>query len=217
MNIIRSVSKDLVYSAWLQSELFHRRSDLSFDEIELILHPDISDIAQNKKRAELLQTTFGRGPLVNELPDDIIWFEGEIREEDIEKMYVLPVIYWYLDSGKTFKLTDIPDSLKKGRGVQTQEGPILIDHFDRIEKISTADYSDFGKLILASSSEDGPYTIIDGTHRAVLLYKINRLVSQKVFLGTSSKMTRCVKSIEREDLTAWTKELEQKVLRKELW
>ncbi len=92
----------------------------------------------------------------------------DIEDADIASLYILPCREWYLDSGRTFRLADVPANLAPGRHP--------VGHLAKVDAIapSLADYEAATTrevLILNAAEQTGPYTIIEGTHRATALYR----------------------------------------------
>jgi hypothetical protein len=97
-----------------------------------------------------------------------------IEEEDLPNLYIVPTGDWYLDTGRSFRLVDTPGNLRPGRGASPALGLGPIEHHANVQAkaqyMSTHGTASDEVLILISSAAAGPYTIIDGTHRAVVLH-----------------------------------------------
>ena len=108
-----------------------------------------------------------RANIVRELPYHMRPDWVDIEKADLPHLYIVPCSEWYLDTGCTFRLADVPANLKAGRHP--------VDHLAKVDAIapSLADYeaaTTSEVLILNAADRAGPYTIIEGTHRAAALY-----------------------------------------------
>lgn len=203
MNLIRTVSEDEVYVAWLQSELYRVKNRLTQTTINIIENPNVKSDEENEKRKNMLfDDPFGRSAILGRIPS-MIWKEGRVEAADIDKLYILPVFDWYLDTGKTFQLKEILANLKPNRGYFSSELKVPVHHYSQIEVMMKVPKNKLkGKIIIISTSENGPYTIIDGTHRAARLLKKNELFATECFLGTANDLSGCIWSVERKDFEA---------------
>lgn len=140
---------------------------------DLIDNPDLTDARENSQRLELLNSY--RRPIIGGLPRDIHPKWVNIETEDLPNVYIVPTYDWFLDTGGTFRLTDTAAHLKTGRGADLGGGREIITHHQEVD-IKSQYLSDYDAattnevLVLVAPGEDGPYTIIDGTHRATALY-----------------------------------------------
>jgi hypothetical protein len=166
-------TRDELILVWLRSEWEGVVSPKPPDR-QLIDNPDLADQAQNQAREELLYRH--RGPILKELPDDFhpVWVN--IEEADLADLYIVPSFDWHLDTGGTFRLVDTPANLAHGRELGLGHIRLAIDHLAKVNAIAPglANYKATTTdevLILIAVNESGPYTIIDGTHRAAALYR----------------------------------------------
>ena len=133
------------------------------------------------------------------MPPDVKCAEVLVREEDLEDLFMIPVDNWYADSGGTFRLLDTIENLKPGRYCDAGSGPQPVNHFDRVEKQVTYFANDDPTrpeeyLVLISTTKEGPFTIIDGTHRAAALLGMHRRepnLPWNAFLMRSPSMHSC--------------------------
>ena len=161
MRILGPSSRDELILAWLYSE-WPRTDSLR----PLVDHPDLSDAVQNTARVQMLFSI--RANIIQELPHGMRPDLVDIEDADIASLYILPCREWYLDSGRTFRLADVPANLAPGRHP--------VGHLAKVDAIapSLADYEAATTrevLILNAAEQTGPYTIIEGTHRATALYR----------------------------------------------
>ena len=93
-----------MYAAWLKSELFRMKPDLTSEQIKLIEQADLDSPQENSERENLIFNVYGRSAILDKVPSSLDWFEGEIESDDLENIFILPVFDWYLDTGGTFEL-----------------------------------------------------------------------------------------------------------------
>jgi hypothetical protein len=169
---LEDVTADQLNLEWLRSEWFkgHAGTDRS-----LIDDPDLADATQNRLRAELLGY---RSPLLNAIPTGSHYRSVLVEEADLPRLYLLTTWDWFLDTGRSFRLTDTRQHLRSGRGGNIGGSRQEIDHAAAVEQKLpylenySADLS--GELlVLVASDTDGPVTIIDGTHRATALLQMH--------------------------------------------
>jgi len=172
MQVVRASSRDEVILEWLRSE-WHGLQNAPPDTI--LVDPrtaDPTDASQNAERARLLSDD--RSVILNTIPVNMSTDWVQIEKEDLPKLYIIPSVDWYMDTGGTFRLIDTREHLRPGRGMAIlPPGPVY--HYDKVQEKSRY-MRDNGiakdeVFILISASLDGPYTIIEGNHRAVVLYQ----------------------------------------------
>jgi hypothetical protein len=107
-------------------------------------------------------------------PRDAIWHDGEIEAEDVPKLFLISVG----DLGPFSKNTWSLEITAQNYSAGFQDS----DHSLRFEKLRKN--SPFAtRLVVVSDTLNGPFTIIDGNHRAVLLSVDNRLIGTRIHLG----------------------------------
>jgi hypothetical protein len=168
MQIIGPTTIEELTLVWLKSEW-----DGTADR-RLIDAPDLTDQEQNKARAALLRRH--REPILKELPEKTSPVCVDIEEADLLKLYILPCFDWYLDTGETFRLVDTPAHLAAGREFLGWSRPYRFEHLSKVDAMAPAlvgyeAATTNEVLILIAEDRSGPYTIIDGTHRATALYR----------------------------------------------
>jgi hypothetical protein len=169
---LEPATRDDVDLQWLKSEWWKLPFQLPPGRRNLIDHPNLNDPAQNQARSQILGAF--RGPIVDEIPADALCRHVLIEERDLSTLYILTSWDWFLDTGRTFALEDTLEHLQHGRGGVIGGNRQEIDHLQLVEekKPYLRDYDAERSdecLILIASQEHGPYTIIDGTHRAAAL------------------------------------------------
>jgi hypothetical protein len=169
------------------------KGGLTEEEIRVIENPNLEIDEENSRRENLLFNTYGRSAILDKLPDKINWYKGSLEESDLDNLYILAIWDWFLDTGKTFRLSLIPSNLSSSHGHRVSNFPAgAADHKSKIEEMAQSMSGNFGDIVAIGSSKTGPYTIIDGTHRASLLTMSGGLIGTLVYLGVASDLSQCV-------------------------
>src|SRR3989344_5136123 len=115
--------------------------------------------------------------------NNLIWNLCEIEEKDISKIFICSTDDWKTDGLciPDFKLITAIDNYHKrffneGKYANIKQKESIFSK--NIHALDT-------KLILVSSSNTGPYTIIEGCKRSVALGSLNKLTKLQVFVGIS--------------------------------
>lgn len=218
MNIIDHADKNRVYETWLKSELYRINNKLSDEEIRIIENPDLENDEENRKREYILLYKYNRSAIIDKLPNVVNWYEVEIEESDVDNLFILPALDWFMDTGRTFKLKNTIANLSPYRGHKLAHYPKMsITHHQKIKKMFFYPKDTFKDIIMISSSNNGPFTIIDGTHRSVVLLNENRLSNTKGFLGITDNLSQCFWSIERADIKKYILLLNQLADQRIIW
>lgn len=218
MIVLNPTTKDKVYLAWLKSELYRKLLELTSEEIALIENPDLENELENNKRENLLLHKYGRSAILDKLPSDLEWSEVEVEDHDLDKIFILPVLDWFMDTGKTFQLKNVPLNLSPSRGHRIATFPQMpTTHHQKIQEMLSSPDLAKGDIIIISSSNDGPFTIIDGTHRSSVLQIRNSLPTTKGFLGVKDDLTNCFWSIERATIQNDLQEMNQLADQQIIW
>lgn len=168
MKVVRNSSFDELVYLWLKSESWK----IQGSDKHLLLEPNLDDEQLNKARYKLLNES--RKDLLDTTPKDASFEIVEVERSDIPDIYIIPVSDWYLDTGRTFKLADTAENLKPGRGYIINNTRHPTGHHDNVgtkkQYLSkgSATYADEYIVLIAPDSK-GPYTLIDGNHRAISL------------------------------------------------
>lgn len=200
MKARKSTTKHHVYLGWLRSELYRKKDELSDDELSIIEQPDLKDDKENAARETLLLHKYGRSAIIDKLPGQIVWHEAIVEKKSKDKMFILPVLDWFMDTGKTFQLKDVETNLSSKRGHRLPNYPHMPNHHKKIYEIVNSKKPATGRIIAISTSTDGPYTVIDGTHRSSALDIQGKLHNAPAFLGVAENLSNCIWSIERKDI-----------------
>ena len=222
MKILGPATRDGLILVWLRSE-WDRVPPPRPPDRRLVDDADLADWAQNATRAELLYRD--RGKILGELPAEISPVWVDIEKADLADLSIVPTFDWYLDTGRTFSLVDTPANLAHGRGFLSAQGPQPMDHLAKVEAIEPqlADYSNATTdevLIMIAADQAGPYTIIDGTHRAAALYRGQLSEPNMPWRGilvADPAIARCVWHIESPKAVANMELVRQAVARRLIW
>jgi hypothetical protein len=219
MKILSLSNENQIILKWLISELYRVKPNLDQYEINLIEKANLNNSLENDRRKTLLFYKFGRIAIWKEIPKISEWLEVEIEEVDIDRLYILPVYDWYLDTGRSFKLIDTIENLSPDRGYKFENIPRQqILHYEKITNMIRNPPTDLnGVVIITSNIEKGLYTIIDGTHRSSVLAKKGRLVHLRAYIGIAPNLSNCIWSIERVDIKKHLSELNHLVNCGSMW
>ena len=196
MIIESRISEDAVWAVFLRNELHEPPyTELSRDEYTLVqalaCDPDLSDPTQNRQRKEFLWRR--RSPLLDRLPSGVAWYKGCLDDDDLLELRAPARCGWEeLCPGGLLRRLRYPDGvdalspdLARRAG---QRIPALTDYVKR---------EDFDpELILICVGTSGPYTLIDGTHRAAAMFLSSRetgatYVGGPTYIGASPDMIHC--------------------------
>ena len=172
MIFVGPATRDEVNLHWLRSEW--SKLQLPDEARYLIDSPNLNDSAQNGERSRILSAS--RHFILDYIPGNARYRYVRVVEDELPRLFILTCWDWFLDTGRMFALTNTLTHLQHGRGGDIGGRRVPIDHLRIVEekiaymRIHEADVSD-EYLILVATKESGPYTIIDGTHRAAALLK----------------------------------------------
>jgi hypothetical protein len=135
----------------------------------LIDNADLGDEAQNHIRSLLLALV--RHPILDGLPSDSRFRHVQVEASDLPELYLIPCGDFYRSTGTTFQLANVVTNLTDegmGWGQPAPPHKTTVEERDAYMGAYNAATTD-EHLILVAANEDGPWTIIDGTHRAAAL------------------------------------------------
>lgn len=171
MQVVGTSSLEEVILTWLSSEWYDLPYGTPSDR-SIIDNGILGDVEENARRKWLLRH---RAKILDEIPPGAPAYRVLIEEVDLADLYIVPTGDWYLDTGRSFRLIDTPANLRPGRGADSRLGLGPIEHYNKVrakaQYMSTHGTVSDEVLILISPGTAGPYTIIDGTHRAAALYE----------------------------------------------
>jgi hypothetical protein len=129
-------------------------------------------------RTDILNSTF---------PHATEWFVADIEQSDLDLMYMIPVDDFGILSNHTWELRSAADYFSETffAGNYDQSHP---DHAKRLGRLLEWKDRDCSRLIIVSDSVAGPFTILDGNHRAVLRAHAHNLIGATVYLGLHSQI-----------------------------
>ena len=171
MQVIRTSSRAELITVWLKSE-WDAPPTREADR-RLVDEPDLNDPAENATRQQLLYRD--RKIILEKVPEPTEYLVMQLDAADLPKLHVMTCLEWYLDTGGTFRLSDTVTNLARGR--QFRHGPIHqpIDHLTAVDalapKLLAYETTTEENLIIIAADAAGPYSIIDGNHRAAALYR----------------------------------------------
>lgn len=110
------------------------------------------------------------------LPDGTCWFACHIEQSDIEKIFVYGGREWK-DAFGTFSLNAIATA--KLEPDDEHHHKSRIEHL--MQTLSTG--HKFRSLALTAFSGEGPYVMIDGSHRAAAMLRLGILAGQSCYVG----------------------------------
>lgn len=174
MELIRQATDSEMRHTWLKSEWFRISHQHPNIDRKILDSPNFEDERENELRKRLLAH---RGPILDHLPQDITWHAIEIEQSDTNKLYIIPIFDWFLDTGGTFRLVDTLGNLAPNRGYfHPERGTCAVDHFNEVARKLSFWESNKSviadeRLVLVATSNKGPFTIIDGTHRSAAYLK----------------------------------------------
>lgn len=114
---------------------------------------------------------------------DLRWNLLGLEDKDLNKIYIISSDDWKTDGVCTpnFKLTT---AISNYRGSNKSQGKFADIAAKEQAFLSNSNAMDT-KLLLVSTDQDGPFTLIEGNKRSVALGSLERLVGLEVFLGAS--------------------------------
>ncbi|MBI3963525.1 MAG: hypothetical protein HY341_00850 [Candidatus Kerfeldbacteria bacterium] len=194
MILRRAVLFDEVIWAWLASEWTYTVRKVPGADRRLIDAANFRSAKENAARRALLDVR--RGNLLDALPATTAWSLVQLQRKDIPLLSILPSFDWYLDTGGTFRLLDTRTHLCSGHGYVDEHGtrqPILHEeHVRDILRKRTARPADWAAepIVIVAATTGGPWTIIDGTHRASAYLRTAMDAPLAAYRGYSRLMRR---------------------------
>lgn len=116
------------------------------------------------------------------MPENTVWYDAEIGEEEI---FVISSRDWRIAS-RDFRVQSIVDRL----GVFSGEFYSFVHRCKIRDKITFLESggSFKSRLIAVGDSQAGPFTLIDGNHRAAALAYLGKLSGTPAYIGISEAM-----------------------------
>jgi O-antigen/teichoic acid export membrane protein len=190
LRVGRSLAEEEVMAEFLRSEFHHPEFDEYRNQFDhLVRNPDLTSTRENAVRQALL--FLRRGPMWRELPADTMWYEVELRPEDLDRIRFFPRAQWRRVAQGSFHMTDVVERIRvhlKSHNDDSFFGKL------RLLSASVQDNLVHPSVLLIGVNETGPLTILDGNHRmaAAMLGNTAPVLSHFRFIcGFSPQMTRC--------------------------
>lgn len=189
MKIVTTITEAEFEAEYLKAEWYKTYYDQVRDKFNhVVLNPNFEDEQQNLIRKQLLWQP--RGPLLKQLPGDIVWRVIEINQQEFSNLLVIKESGWEKTFGSNKTLEATVNAMRSGtledHGVNFQ---IVYDIKNSIGKHLFDE-----KLICISLELNKPYTLIEGNHRALAFQlrkaetgKTDHIPSQ-IILGVSPNM-----------------------------
>jgi hypothetical protein len=156
---------------WLKSEWWKMPPEIQSRFSHLIEQPDLTNADENATRSAILRAL--RDAILRHIPGDARYRHAKIEETDLASLFIITSWDWFLDTGRTYALSETLIHLQPNRGGRV---PALqrIDHRRSVDEkrryLNDYDANSTDEhLIVVASGDGGPFTLIDGTHRAVAL------------------------------------------------
>ncbi len=189
IRILRPVPEDVVIAEFLKSEfnrpIFREYQD---DLGDIVRHPHLEDYEENAKRKALL--FIRHFSLWKELPQDTVWYEVEIRDQDLDRIRVFPRAQWPNLAPRTLSIIDVAERIRKRQ--ESHAGPFEAKIDTIGERLLQPD-DDLGSVLLIGVNEYQSLTVLDGNHRlvAAMLTKPRRTQRLRYLCGFSPHMNEC--------------------------
>lgn len=183
--IQETTTDDEVYCQFLRSELHRLPGPAKTSYSALVKNADIKDKTQNwRRRLGLFNIRY---PLLAQLPDPLDWHIATMQPGDLEQLRLIRNCGWD-DKAPDNELGNVhfPAAFP-----QDDQKKILA-----ILKRLAAPDSD-KTLILIAQATNGPFTILDGNHRAtaMMIAKRKGMFSEadvRAYVGVSPRMPMCI-------------------------
>ncbi|MBF0339619.1 MAG: polysaccharide deacetylase family protein [Magnetococcales bacterium] len=118
------------------------------------------------------------------LPAGVQWFSYRLDTRDMENLHVFGTGDWLMFAGQqSHRLSAIAAGI--GAGEDALQHHSRINGFRRAIGMGER----YEPLILIGASEQGPFMILDGNHRAIAMWQLGALAGQAVFLGVHPRMS----------------------------
>lgn len=189
MKYVEPIKREHFIHNFLKAEWYKGDYDevRSIIDPTLLVSPNFDGGSQNTIREKLLYAT--RSSLLDRLPADTNWHIIRLSSEEFSSLFVIRESGWEQSFGQHAKVGGVSKQLLAGK---RSDNPST-DKMHAIKaSIGGHDFSD--KLTLIATNVNGPYTIIDGNHRAIA-FRLHAdttgdtsAIPSEFILGTSSSM-----------------------------
>ncbi|MEK7107063.1 MAG: hypothetical protein AAB899_02650 [Patescibacteria group bacterium] len=174
MKVVSQISEPQFELEFLSSEWhkdFYDSVRAQFNEI--VTNPDISNWEQNYWRKELLWRL--RAPLLAQLPFNIQWHVIGLDAGEFEHIRVIREHGWNRTFGERKNLMEVAEAVQKN--LPDEWGVNFPQILDMKNNVGRTEFKE--RIILISSGLTGPYTVLEGNHRAVA-FALKKLESEQI-------------------------------------
>ncbi len=152
---------------WLKAELhssrFREGSLKALDMLgynsDLLTSPNYENSEENKQRERVLHLTRGWPDewLFMDFPSDVVWYEVDLAQPDIDNLLYLNHSYWRELSNGTRRVKDAAESIKRGKVVFGESNQAFFDVAKGIENGET-----YPAIIVVAPDEMTTPVILEG-------------------------------------------------------
>lgn len=170
MRLIKSVNVEIVIHSWLRDEysnVFNFKA-LTESNLDIIVTPNFESEFENMERFKLLKSI--RGQILEEIPFDTSWYEIDIMQSDIYRIYHIPHFSWNIISNGTYHILETVKNINFHN-----------EHGCKIASIVSTlnDKTKINNLILGGSSQSSKLTVFEGNHRLTsMMYKLGKMTNE---------------------------------------
>jgi hypothetical protein len=115
------------------------------------------------------------------------WFDANLEARDIDRLFVLSIGSFCSMSRDTLRLTS---AIKHAKETFFVGKPFSGCDEARLRHILEYEKRHESYLVLVCTTLDGPFTILDGTHRSIIFGHENKLVGARVHVGCHPDMDK---------------------------
>ena len=161
MKILRCLPEEVVEYEFLKAEWYKDGFNPVREKYnEIVVNGDLTNGEQNRMRKWLLRKA--RFIIFQGIPSDTVWSLCEIDADQFCELRIIREINWENTFRPAKKLKDVAVKIQAG----ITDSRIDLGLIEKIKQnIGKHDFEE--KIICISSGLDGPFTLIEGNHRAV--------------------------------------------------
>jgi hypothetical protein len=149
----------------------------------------VQEVWDDWMRGEGMRDPHFRSDIREPLPADAKWYSAELERQDIRQLFIISSDDWTEISAGTFLVERVLQSVNAGNFQKADSARISKKITDKIGYLKSGGPCN-SHLILVSSNSSGPFTLIEGNHRAVAHFERGTLVGLKVYLGVSLRIRK---------------------------
>ncbi len=133
-----------------------------------------------------------RSDIRSKLPTDLTWYECEVEQQDIDRLFIISSNDWSDISGGSFRVADVAARLELS-SADTYTAWIASEIRGKIGHVTSGNQLDTRVVAITDSpSLFGPFTLIEGNRRSVTFLLCCTFVGSKISVGYSSVVVDCV-------------------------